>query len=817
IPKSDPKKFRTETPVATNGIRGSIYMGSFKDGQLKVLFQGGTGIDVYNEAGSVPVTIPGFGTRVTSQESPPEEPEPFTGEDIQDLELQPITASDKQEESDETDSEEEGSDETDSEEEDSDEEDSEEEDSGEEDSDKEDSGEEDSDKEDSGEEDSEKEEADETDSEKNDADKRESEEGDSDERGAKEENSDKQESKEEVSDEKDNPDKNESEEEKRDDKSSDTAYQNTRDEKKSEEETPSTETSFDNKPEDDKVDFSDEVAASKPEDAVPPMIPEEDPPSDHPVDIPDDPPTAAPDPVLLPGYYLGFQSSTSKTIGKWESSINLTLEEGAIKASFNPQAMGEVSFFFRVPNYNPDASYTGAISTTQEHSVTLGGKLYTFVMNLLSDPTGEFIFLTTEGAAFTDSGERYTFSDIGFAGIKATSLPSDGIFSYQGAFINVNNFSSGNQNVQETIAGTCDMKANWKNRKFMAHMTPKDGNPNNSGVIFGEITPDGIIFYTTPAPSDSDSSTSVAGAIYGSSQQGFGFHGRAKWDNPSNATTGETSFIGGGMRQTDKTIATSPGGTRSLSGFATGLGEGPTQRKFTNTDASNFKLEIDKDSGTLTGNIEVIDKDGKSLKLGLGGKGKSAYVSDDHFASLITDGTDINLIQEGGSYIYTAHPDKQFSDYVTWGYWGTAYKDASGDTYHLSTPNNFWIAGERTPESNMQNFISNNPEATYKGGAQGIMISGTGDVSQLTNGTSEFTFYFGSNKFDAQIAFDGNSILSINGGEGIINSGFSLTDSQNNTQLSGAFFGPNAEAIAGNFKTSNGTSNTYMGIFGGQR
>ncbi|MCG8470604.1 MAG: FecR domain-containing protein, partial [Desulfobacterales bacterium] len=134
ITKSDPKKFRTETPVATIGIRGSIYMGSFKDGQLKVLFQGGTGIDVYNEAGSVPVTIPGFGTRVTSQESPPEEPEPFTGEDIQDLELQPITASDKQEESDETDSEEEGSDETDSEEEDSDEEDSEEEDSGEEDS-----------------------------------------------------------------------------------------------------------------------------------------------------------------------------------------------------------------------------------------------------------------------------------------------------------------------------------------------------------------------------------------------------------------------------------------------------------------------------------------------------------------------------------------------------------------------------------------------------------------------------------------------------------------------------------------------------------
>ncbi|MCG8471882.1 MAG: transferrin-binding protein-like solute binding protein, partial [Desulfobacterales bacterium] len=200
--------------------------------------------------------------------------------------------------------------------------------------------------------------------------------------------------------------------------------------------------------------------------------------------------------------------------------------------------------------------------------------------------------------------------------------------------------------------------------------------------------------------------------------------------------------------------------------------------------------------------------------LGLGGKGKSAYVSDDHFASLITDGTGIDLIQDGGSYIYTAPSNKQFSDYVTWGYWGTAYKDASSDTYHLSMPNNFWIAGERTPDTQISDLIGSGAKATYKGGAEGIMISNTGDVGQLTGGSSNFDFDFGDKTFAGTITFDGNLSLSFDGGL----SSDSFSDTQNNThQLHGAFFGPNAEAIAGNFKTNNGTSNTYMGIFGGQR
>lgn len=53
ITKVAPENFRTDTPTATIGIRGSFYMGDYCGELLRVLFLGGTGVFVENEFGHV--------------------------------------------------------------------------------------------------------------------------------------------------------------------------------------------------------------------------------------------------------------------------------------------------------------------------------------------------------------------------------------------------------------------------------------------------------------------------------------------------------------------------------------------------------------------------------------------------------------------------------------------------------------------------------------------------------------------------------------------------------------------------------------------
>lgn len=83
IAKESPENFVTETPVATIGIRGSMFALNVRDNKLSVVFLGGKGIDVFNSAGSVAITNPGFGTIVTGVKSIPESPRSFAGDELQ--------------------------------------------------------------------------------------------------------------------------------------------------------------------------------------------------------------------------------------------------------------------------------------------------------------------------------------------------------------------------------------------------------------------------------------------------------------------------------------------------------------------------------------------------------------------------------------------------------------------------------------------------------------------------------------------------------------------------------------------------------------
>ena len=81
LTKTAPQNFKTETPTATIGIRGSMYAGVVTPDFLSVVFQGGKGIEITNAFGTVEISKPGYGTKV-AMSKPPLPPMKFTAKEM---------------------------------------------------------------------------------------------------------------------------------------------------------------------------------------------------------------------------------------------------------------------------------------------------------------------------------------------------------------------------------------------------------------------------------------------------------------------------------------------------------------------------------------------------------------------------------------------------------------------------------------------------------------------------------------------------------------------------------------------------------------
>jgi len=84
LTKTSPERFRTLTPAATIGIRGSAYAGRVFGNQLEVVMTSGKGIDVSNESGRVALLLPGMGTQVVAGTAPLS-PRLYSSEELVDL------------------------------------------------------------------------------------------------------------------------------------------------------------------------------------------------------------------------------------------------------------------------------------------------------------------------------------------------------------------------------------------------------------------------------------------------------------------------------------------------------------------------------------------------------------------------------------------------------------------------------------------------------------------------------------------------------------------------------------------------------------
>lgn len=85
LTKMAPENVKVETATATIGIRGSYFVGSLNGGELTVIFIGGIGIYISNQAGTVEIRRPNFGTVVRTAFSRPEDMRLFTATEIRAL------------------------------------------------------------------------------------------------------------------------------------------------------------------------------------------------------------------------------------------------------------------------------------------------------------------------------------------------------------------------------------------------------------------------------------------------------------------------------------------------------------------------------------------------------------------------------------------------------------------------------------------------------------------------------------------------------------------------------------------------------------
>ena len=804
ITKESPQNFTTETPAATIGIRGSMYAGKVSGQQLMVVFEGGKGIDVTNDVGRTSITRPGYGTHVMGEDLPPLPPRRFSREELSELTTQLDTSVDP------------------------------------------DQG---NDHETSGSEDAAQEEdtvqpADEEQSIQQDGD-------------ASQDQDTGEMSEESLSGEPltgtetPDPDIQDGTEDSPGDFTGEPSL--IQDDFISNDET-TAETGILQDPlttaippvSQDIIDTSTAASQDSLEDTVTQTVESG---------------------IPLSGEFLARCTAdmTTTDFTTWYgSTAGAHVLSGSVAGSGTDQNGIVFDFSFTMNPYDPDAVYAPPFNEVgdptaemQTRYVGLPGVDQDFQNVVISDNLGEFATFAIKDGLFTRDSVQYGYRDLGFVGVPtlASQMPADGVCSYMGPAIGVDmQLISGQTMHIDTEMSAMMMELNWLSKKVIGRIDfdtgpsdpTQDQYSDGKTFFFADIegsTLTNMRLCGPGGPGDEtmpDRITWVEGTggfaqFYGSEYQGIGITGTgAFYDIATDQATpiGTGRMISAGFREMQEDFdLTSPTGTATFQGFLTGLSEDmddiyTNRRLFMNFDSSDFSFTVDKNTGTLSGTLSATDQISGSSSLNfleIGMSHGSAFVLEDNMVAIIGD-TGSDAIETGastgglkpyGNYLITGGIDEQFSEYVTWGYWEISYEDPeSAEQYHLHMPGSYWIAGELTPSSVISDMVTNNITGTYSGGAKGIHINTSSEVSELTNGASSIQVNFGTYQVTGSINFDEINLP-------LTGSSLTPTTSSFSSQISGAasssvngaFFGPNAEALGGNFDAEISGSR-YIGIFG---
>ena len=415
--------------------------------------------------------------------------------------------------------------------------------------------------------------------------------------------------------------------------------------------------------------------------------------------------------------------------------------------------------------------------------------------------------------------------------------PGDGIYAFKGGLGGTSTKTDGST---DTFINDLYLGVNWYNRKIFGvafDNTVEDGKPVFFfGSVNGSTVSDIKIFGADKGGSyqnDDDAfiSGSGSGLFTGSAYDFFSFIATGSSflikGSPTQTLLDSWTVAGGAQQVVGEMVPTAPkGGSEIWSGFVVGVSENmndrPTDRHLIyNTNPNSFTMNINKDAGTILGtlttdsNIGAGDANYNISGMTVGGSYGSVYLNDQLLAALLGGSAGITA-KEYGNYM-VVDPKNQISPYFTWGYWEVAYVDPTNSTIQrqIRVPESLWLAGK--PSNN--SVIKTGFVGTYNGKAFGTMIN-TNDTTQITqvSGSMNLTADFVSTpSITGSLAFTNGPTLTISGGafsaDSLTNQ-FSAGLTGGNIQ--GAFYGPNAEAVGGNFYSLT-DDKQYIGIFGGNR
>ena len=516
---------------------------------------------------------------------------------------------------------------------------------------------------------------------------------------------------------------------------------------------------------------------------------------------------------------------------------------------------------FEVAPYDREAAYhTPQPTALSPYSVTLQGVARDFSAELATDPRGEFVVFGVPEATYT-SGDSYAYRELGFLGVPATAVPDSGVSVYCGPALGYEALGGAGESEDLDMA----LLVNWHNHQALGFIDPKDdtGTPEPATHVFffGQVdvsvldgqTVYGITAVKVGGQRGGQPSEPITwidgqgdfGRFYGSLSQGFGAAASGDFYDLSGTSgamspSGEWTLLAGAFLQEGTPFpATSPTGTSTWNGFVTGVAEDMSQpevgrRLFMNALPDDFTLDIDRDSGNISGTLSApdrLDANNAIDQLAIGGAYGSAYVCDAALVAWLGDGggqplvsgTNAGGLKDYGSYLVSEDPEDRFCDYATWGYWEVAYLEpTSGAAYHLHVPYSMWIAGERTAQAELTALAAAGLVGEYHGGARGFCIeAASGIISELTGGQTYLRVDFdpvSTSPISGNLTFSERTLTLTTGAIDSTRASFSAqVAGASSSTVQGAFYGPQAVSVGGSFDADFTGEGRYFGIFGGNR
>ncbi len=422
--------------------------------------------------------------------------------------------------------------------------------------------------------------------------------------------------------------------------------------------------------------------------------------------------------------------------------------------------------------------------------------------------------------------------------------PSDGIFAFEGSLGGIYTESG----VTESFTNALFMGVNWHNRRFLGVAEDPTVDGGNPIFFFGSMNGSTVSDLTIFGMDSSWPNYfefiqgSGAGIFAGTAYDFFAFGANGQtYDIKTAAPVGSWNIAGGVQQLSGAMTPVAPTGTETWHGFVVGLSAdmnpvNPTVpalfQSGTPDQWNNFNMTVNKDAGTISGIMnpgnELNDSSYDSISgLQVGGDvTNSVYLRDDVMAAII----DPSGLKPYGNFMVVTGPEDQFSSYVTWGYWQIAYTDTGTSTERImAAPFSLWIAGKPSTNS----VIKSGFTGTYSGGAVGTKVDANG--AMYLKGTSTLTADFnalypitsgnitfpsissgGVTTFPGVTLTVDNTISSMTANATSNSFTAAIAGGGTSGSIKGAFFGPAANAVGGNFYSSGGGVQ-YIGIFGGNK